>query len=84
MKPPEPGDTRPEIISATKTPTSTAESVSMTLTESASPNSVNTVTQMTRIANQIPHGMFQPYCDFSVSAIREPVNAQTTPIATGS
>src|SRR5437762_637459 len=27
LKPPEPGDTRPEIISATKTPTSTAESV---------------------------------------------------------
>ena len=48
------------------------------------PNSVKTVTQSTSSAKMIHHGMFQPYCAFSVSCTSEPVNAQTTPIATGS
>ncbi len=84
LKPPEPGETIPETISATKIATSSTASVSITFTDRAIPNSVNAVTQSTRIAKMIHQGTFQPYCAFSVSCTSEPVNAQTTPIATGS
>src|SRR5947209_17641955 len=83
LKPPLPGDARPEIISTTKTPTSMTASASITFTESARPNTVNSVTQATRTRKMIHHGMFQPYCAFSVSCTSEPVNAQATPTATG-
>ncbi len=84
LNPPGPGEMSPENISAMKTPTSMIASASITLIESATPNSVNSVTQITRMAKISHQGMFQPYCAFSVSCTSEPVNAQTTPIATGS
>ena len=54
LKPPGPGETSPESISAMKTPTSMIASASITLIESAIPNSVNSVTQITRIAKIDP------------------------------
>ena len=59
-------------------------SASITFTDRAIPNIVNSATQTTRIRKTIHHGMFQPYCAFSVSCTSAPVKAQTVPIATGS
>ncbi len=52
LKPPLPGEARPETMSARKTPTSITDRASSTFTESETPNIVNTVTTATQRAGR--------------------------------
>ena len=84
LKPPWPGEMRPEIASTRKIPTSRLQSTSIAFADSEIPNSVNAVTINRKAKNQKYQMMWIPYCCWSVWSTRSPVNASTDDTAIGS
>src|ERR1700694_6157181 len=84
LKPPWPGEIRPERPSTVKTPTSKSASTSSTLIDSATPKYVKTNTAASRMKNVMYHERWKPYCACSVLSTRLPVKAETAATATGS
>src|ERR1700730_16269973 len=84
LKPPWPGEIRPERPSTVKKPTSKSASTSSTLIDSATPKDGKTHTAAARTKKVMYHERWRPYCACSVLSTRLPVKAQTAATATGS
>src|SRR6202012_3244834 len=84
LKPPGPGEARPEIASTRKMPTSSAHRTSIAFADSEIPNSVNAVTIARNRKNQTYQMMWTPYCCWTVWSTSSAVNAHTDDTAIGS